>query len=248
MLWCVNTRKFKRYFLIRSFNTMCYKYIIKKRKKTNWIFLLFPYFRLFSAASSDSIRFHSNLINQNDNDLRVSIDNTCTDSLVTALDDEALLINDYLNEMAKSKVNLQFLFYLFIKIHVTCTYYFHHSTEFRVFCNFWNVKKSNIYLCTWRSALCIPEAPLKCHETWLWLVLYLYGYIKNLNLELQTKYKCKIQTQKLRQKENKKIIKKHTHTHRHTKREIRIKKIKILIYNSWYSNYMTFHPLINISL
>lgn len=61
-------------------------------------------FRLFNAASTDSIRFHSNLLNQNDNDLRVSIDNTCTDSLVTALDDEALLINDYINDMAKSKV------------------------------------------------------------------------------------------------------------------------------------------------
>lgn len=155
MLWCVNTRKFKRYFLIRTFNTTCYKYIIKKRKKTNWIFLLFPYFRLFSAASSDSIRFHSNLINQNDNDLRVSIDNTCTDSLVTALDDEALLINDYLNEMAKSKVNLQFLFYLFIKIY---TYYFHHSTEFRVFCNFWNVKKA-IYIYVHEGVLCVFRKP-----------------------------------------------------------------------------------------
>ncbi|CAO1394220.1 unnamed protein product [Diamesa serratosioi] len=60
--------------------------------------------RLFSAASSDSIRFHSNLLSQ-DNDLRVSFDNTCTDSLVTALDDEALLINDYMNDMSKSKVH-----------------------------------------------------------------------------------------------------------------------------------------------
>lgn len=59
---------------------------------------------MFNAASTDSIRFHSNLLNQNENDLRVSIDNTCTDSLVTALDDEALLINDYINDMAKSKV------------------------------------------------------------------------------------------------------------------------------------------------
>lgn len=33
------------------------------------------------------------------------MDNTCTDSLVTALDDEALLINDYMNDMAKSKVS-----------------------------------------------------------------------------------------------------------------------------------------------
>ncbi|KAG5682818.1 hypothetical protein PVAND_012143 [Polypedilum vanderplanki] len=60
--------------------------------------------KLFSAASSDSIRFHSNLLSH-DNDLRVSIDNTCTDSLVTALDDEALLINDYMNDMSKSKVH-----------------------------------------------------------------------------------------------------------------------------------------------
>lgn len=68
------------------------------------IFTLFSLFsRLFSAASSDSIRFHSNLLSH-DNDLRVSIDNTCTDSLVTALDDEALLINDYMNDMSKSKV------------------------------------------------------------------------------------------------------------------------------------------------
>lgn len=62
-------------------------------------------FRLFSAASSDSIRFHSNLLSRNDNDLRISLDNTCTDSLVTALDDEALLINDYMNDMSKSKVS-----------------------------------------------------------------------------------------------------------------------------------------------
>lgn len=61
--------------------------------------------RLFSAASSDSIRFHSNLLSH-DNDLRVSIDNTCTDSLVTALDDEALLINDYMNDMSRSKVRM----------------------------------------------------------------------------------------------------------------------------------------------
>lgn len=64
---------------------------------------LLSHYRLFSAASSDSIRFHSNLLSQ-DNDLRVSFDNTCTDSLVTALDDEALLINDYMNDMSKSKV------------------------------------------------------------------------------------------------------------------------------------------------
>lgn len=61
--------------------------------------------RLFSAASSDSIRFHSNLSSQNDNDLRVSVDNTCTDSLVTALDDEALLLTESFNDMSKSKVS-----------------------------------------------------------------------------------------------------------------------------------------------
>lgn len=68
-------------------------------------FLLLSLCRLFSAASSDSIRFHSNLSSQNDNDLRVSIDNTCTDSLVTALDDEALLLTESFNEMSKSKVH-----------------------------------------------------------------------------------------------------------------------------------------------
>uniref|UniRef100_A0A336K7R9 CSON003736 protein n=1 Tax=Culicoides sonorensis TaxID=179676 RepID=A0A336K7R9_CULSO len=72
----------------------------KKRKIERSISL-----RLFSAASSDSIRFHSNLLSRNDNDLRISLDNTCTDSLVTALDDEALLINDYMNDMSKSKVH-----------------------------------------------------------------------------------------------------------------------------------------------
>lgn len=61
--------------------------------------------RLFSAASSDSIRFQSNLSSQNDNDLRVSVDNTCTDSLVTALDDEALLLTESFNDMSKSKVS-----------------------------------------------------------------------------------------------------------------------------------------------
>lgn len=68
-------------------------------------FISFVFSRLFSAASSDSIRFHSNLLSH-DNDLRVSIDNTCTDSLVTALDDEALLINDYMNDMSRSKVRM----------------------------------------------------------------------------------------------------------------------------------------------
>lgn len=136
-------------------------------------------FRLFSAASSDSIRFHSNLINQNDNDLRVSIDNTCTDSLVTALDDEALLINDYLNEMAKSKVNSHFLFYLFIfiKISVTSNYYFHHKTEFRVFCNFCIVKEKTIYIYVYAGNP--PQLPRDMTPT-----RAIYIYIKNLNLEL----------------------------------------------------------------
>ena len=34
----------------------------------------------------------------------MSIDNTCTDSLVTALDDEALLLTESFHEMSKSKV------------------------------------------------------------------------------------------------------------------------------------------------
>lgn len=72
-----------------------------------------PMRRLFSAASSDSIRFHSNLLSH-DNDLRVSIDNTCTDSLVTALDDEALLINDYMNDMSKSKVSRSGIVFYFL--------------------------------------------------------------------------------------------------------------------------------------
>lgn len=87
---------------------------------THFICLLSLFFfssRLFSAASSDSIRFHSNLLNH-DNDLRVSIDNTCTDSLVTALDDEALLINDYMNDMSKSKVSEGMIWCLSEQMHV----------------------------------------------------------------------------------------------------------------------------------
>lgn len=62
-------------------------------------------FRLLGTVSSDSIRC-TNFINSNESDLRVSsVDNTCTDSLVTALDDEALLICDATNEMARTKVN-----------------------------------------------------------------------------------------------------------------------------------------------
>lgn len=83
-------------------------------------------FRLFSAASSDSIRFHSNLLSH-DNDLRVSIDNTCTDSLVTALDDEALLINDYMNDMSKSKVSFSLSGFLFAVLvtHKSATFNWH---------------------------------------------------------------------------------------------------------------------------
>lgn len=42
----------------------------------------------------------------NESDLRRSFENTCTDSLVTAFDDEALLICDQGNEMARTKVYL----------------------------------------------------------------------------------------------------------------------------------------------
>ncbi|XP_055315817.1 putative uncharacterized protein DDB_G0282133 isoform X4 [Sitodiplosis mosellana] len=61
--------------------------------------------RLLGTVSSDSIRC-TNFINSNESDLRISsVDNTCTDSLVTALDDEALLICDATNEMARTKVH-----------------------------------------------------------------------------------------------------------------------------------------------
>lgn len=60
---------------------------------------------MLGTVSSDSIRC-TNFINSNESDLRISsVDNTCTDSLVTALDDEALLICDASNEMARTKVN-----------------------------------------------------------------------------------------------------------------------------------------------
>lgn len=60
---------------------------------------------MLGTVSSDSIRC-TNFINSNESDLRISsVDNTCTDSLVTALDDEALLICDATNEMARTKVN-----------------------------------------------------------------------------------------------------------------------------------------------
>ena len=55
------------------------------------------------ANSTESVRcsYYSNC---NESDLRISGDNTCTDSLVTALDDEALLICDAGSEMARTKV------------------------------------------------------------------------------------------------------------------------------------------------
>lgn len=45
----------------------------------------------------------------NENDLRISFENTCTDSLVTAFDDEALLICDQGTEMARAKVLFVFV-------------------------------------------------------------------------------------------------------------------------------------------
>ncbi|XP_037904898.1 uncharacterized protein LOC119647771 isoform X4 [Hermetia illucens] len=54
--------------------------------------------RLLGTASSESVRC-SYCSNFNESDLRVSVENTCTDSLVTAIDDEALLICDPGNEM-----------------------------------------------------------------------------------------------------------------------------------------------------
>lgn len=69
------------------------------------MYSLYCAFRLLGTVSSDSIRC-TNFINSNESDLRISsVDNTCTDSLVTALDDEALLICDATNEMARTKVN-----------------------------------------------------------------------------------------------------------------------------------------------
>ncbi|CAD7077605.1 unnamed protein product [Hermetia illucens] len=59
---------------------------------------------LLGTASSESVRC-SYCSNFNESDLRVSVENTCTDSLVTAIDDEALLICDPGNEMARTKVH-----------------------------------------------------------------------------------------------------------------------------------------------
>lgn len=66
----------------------------------------FEHFRLLGTVSTDSVRC-SHYISNNESDLRISsIDNTCTDSLVTALDDEALLICDAASEMARTKAIL----------------------------------------------------------------------------------------------------------------------------------------------
>ncbi|XP_053967140.1 uncharacterized protein LOC128868733 isoform X1 [Anastrepha ludens] len=60
--------------------------------------------RLIHGDSEESVRCsYCSVLNEND--LRISFENTCTDSLVTAFDDEALLICDQGNEMARIKVH-----------------------------------------------------------------------------------------------------------------------------------------------
>ncbi|XP_026842624.1 uncharacterized protein LOC6600882 isoform X2 [Drosophila persimilis] len=62
--------------------------------------------RLLSGDSEESVRCsYCSVLNVNENDLRISFENTCTDSLVTAFDDEALLICDQGTEMARAKVH-----------------------------------------------------------------------------------------------------------------------------------------------
>ncbi|XP_041563650.1 uncharacterized protein LOC108149735 isoform X3 [Drosophila elegans] len=62
--------------------------------------------RLLSGDSEESVRCsYCSVLNVNENDLRISFENTCTDSLVTAFDDEALLICDQGTEMARTKVH-----------------------------------------------------------------------------------------------------------------------------------------------
>uniref|UniRef100_A0A1A9ZPC9 Ion transport N-terminal domain-containing protein n=1 Tax=Glossina pallidipes TaxID=7398 RepID=A0A1A9ZPC9_GLOPL len=62
--------------------------------------------KLLRRDSEDSVRCsYCSVLNVNENDLRISFENTCTDSLVTAFDDEALLICDQGNEMARTKVH-----------------------------------------------------------------------------------------------------------------------------------------------
>ncbi|XP_055921622.1 potassium voltage-gated channel subfamily H member 7 isoform X3 [Eupeodes corollae] len=60
--------------------------------------------RLVCGDSEESVRC-SYCSTLNENDLRISFENTCTDSLVTAFDDEALLICDQGSEMARTKVH-----------------------------------------------------------------------------------------------------------------------------------------------
>ncbi|EDW02078.1 GH21795 [Drosophila grimshawi] len=56
--------------------------------------------RLLNGDSEESVRCsYCSVLNVNENDLRISFENTCTDSLVTAFDDEALLICDQGTEM-----------------------------------------------------------------------------------------------------------------------------------------------------
>ncbi|XP_030388334.1 uncharacterized protein LOC115634622 isoform X3 [Scaptodrosophila lebanonensis] len=56
--------------------------------------------RLLRGDSEESVRCsYCSVLNVNENDLRISFENTCTDSLVTAFDDEALLICDQGTEM-----------------------------------------------------------------------------------------------------------------------------------------------------
>lgn len=63
------------------------------------------YFSLLNGDSEESVRCsYCSVLNVNENDLRISFENTCTDSLVTAFDDEALLICDQGTEMARAKV------------------------------------------------------------------------------------------------------------------------------------------------
>lgn len=84
----------------------------------------FGYFSLLNGDSEESVRCsYCSVLNVNENDLRISFENTCTDSLVTAFDDEALLICDQGTEMARAKV----LFVLVAQgsyIHTLCTYIF----------------------------------------------------------------------------------------------------------------------------
>ncbi|XP_055374642.1 potassium voltage-gated channel subfamily H member 7 isoform X3 [Condylostylus longicornis] len=60
--------------------------------------------RILGGNSTDSIRCsYCSTVNQSD--LKISVENTCTDSLVTAIEDEALLICESINGMARTKVH-----------------------------------------------------------------------------------------------------------------------------------------------